>query len=63
MVVAVFKSFSNLFNLRGMEIAKSSLIEMVSAMNVLSNADLEADDVVVKLVTERVATLNKHFVG
>ena len=41
----------NLFNLRGMEIAKSSLIEMVSAMSVLSNADLEADDVVVKLVT------------
>ena len=34
-----------------MEIAKSSLIEMVSVMNVLSNADLEADDVVVKLVT------------
>ena len=32
-----------------MEIAKSSLIEMVSAMNVLSNADLEADDVGVKL--------------
>ena len=31
----------NLFNLRGMEIAKSSLIEMVSAMSVLSNADLQ----------------------
>ena len=42
---------ANLFNLRGMEIARSSLVETVSAMNVLLNVDLEADDVVVKLVT------------